>query len=64
MGKQQKVEAKVSRRKADWKQDLKQTGHRVPVEGLSTSAVSAASAAVAAVCMMAVAAATAGRTVK
>ena len=64
MGKQQKVEAKVCTWKADWKQDLKQTGHSVPVEGLLTSAISAASAAATAVCMTAVAAATAGRTVK
>ena len=60
----QKVKAKAGRRKAEWKQDLEQTGHRVPVEGLSASVVSATSAATTTACMVVVAAAIEGKTVR
>ena len=54
----------MSRRKAEWKQELKQTEHNVPVDGLSASVAAATGATAATVCMMAVAATAAGRTVR
>ena len=63
---EQKKKAKMGRKKAEWKHELKQTDleHRVPVDKLSTSVAAVTSAAAATVCMMAVAATAAGRTVK
>ena len=61
---EQKKKAKMGRKKAEWRHELKQTEHRVPMDKLSTSAAAVTGAAAATVCMMAVAATAAGRTVK
>ena len=62
---EQKKKAKVGRKKAEWKQELKQIEHDVSVwDQLTPTATATTSAAVTTVCMMAVAAAAAGKTVR